>query len=340
MIDLLIAGSGPVGLVTAIHAAEAGLEVVVIDPRTGVVDKACGEGLMPQAIEHLKQIKVDPPGRDLMGIKYISGSKTATANFLERPGRGVRRTTLSDHLRQRAAELNIVLIEGRVTDIEQNNGWIEAAGIKSRYLVGADGLHSTVRTSLNLDLQPKKKVSHRYGIRQHFVIEPWSDYVEVYWLPHVELYVTPVDDKTVGIAILGSDNLNFWEIVGLLPDLERRLRASEPASKLRGAGPLRQNVKARTSGRAMLVGDAAGYVDALTGEGMRVGFEEGFAAVQSIIENFPSTYEANWNRITRSYRILAGGLLWASSNRVIRPLITPTAAALPPVFRRIVNTLG
>lgn len=340
MIDLLIAGSGPVGLVAAIHAAQAGLEVVVIDPRIGSVDKACGEGLMPQAIDHLQQIKVDPPGKDFLGIRYISGSKTATAKFTGKPGRGVRRTILSEHLRQRASELSIVFMEGRVTDIEQDSDWVKAAGIKSRYLIGADGLHSTVRTSLNLDLQPKKKVGQRYGLRQHFAIEPWSEYVEVYWLPAAELYVTPVDDMTVGIAILGSDNLNFWEILGQVPDLERRLRAAEPASKLRGAGPLRQNVKARTSGRTMLVGDAAGYVDALTGEGMRVGFEEGRAAIQSIIADSPRTYEASWNQITRSYRILAGGLLWASSNRVIRPLITPAASTLPFVFRRIVNTLG
>lgn len=340
MIDLLIVGSGPVGLVTAIHAAEVGLEVTVIDPRSGAVDKACGEGLMPQAIEHLQQIKVNPPGREFKGIRYISGSKTATAEFSGQPGRGVRRTTLSEHLRQRASDLNIVFLEGRVTDIEQSDSSVKAAGIHSRYLIGADGLHSTVRTSLNLDSHSKKKATHRYGLRQHFTIEPWSDYVEVYWLPHAELYVTPVDDMTVGIAILGSNNLNFWEIVGQLPHLERRLRDAQPASKLRGAGPLRQNVKSRTSGRAMLVGDAAGYVDALTGEGMRVGFEEGRAAVQSIAAGSLSNYEADWQRITRSYRFLAGGLLWASSNRGIRPLITPTASALPFVFRRIVNTLG
>lgn len=340
MIDLLIAGSGPVGLVTAIHAAEAGLEVAVIDPRAGAVDKACGEGLMPQAIEHLHQIKVNPPGKEFIGIKYFSGSRTATADFSGKPGRGVRRTILSEHLRQRASELNIVFMEGRVTDVEHNNDWIKAAGIQSRYLIGADGLHSTVRSSLNLERRRKKKVSQRYGLRQHFAIAPWSDYVEVYWLPSAELYITPVDDETVGVAILGSGNLDFWEIVGQLPDLEKRLRGALPASKLRGAGPLRQDLKARTSGRAMLVGDAAGYVDALTGEGMRVGFEEGRASVAAILNNVPSAYEADWHQITRSYRVLAGGLLWASSNRLVRPLIVPAASTLPSVFKRIVNTLG
>jgi flavin-dependent dehydrogenase len=46
MIDLLVAGGGPVGLVTAINAALAGLEVTIIDPHSGTIDKACGEGLM------------------------------------------------------------------------------------------------------------------------------------------------------------------------------------------------------------------------------------------------------------------------------------------------------
>ena len=90
----------------------------------------------------------------------------------------------------------------------------------------------------------------------------------------------------------------------------------------------------------LLVGDAAGYVDALTGEGMRVGFAEAQAAVRAVVANDPNSYEAEWQRITRSYRWLASGLLWASSNRIIRPVIVPSAQILPSVFRRLVNTLS
>ena len=50
MIDLIVAGGGPVGLATGITAALADLEVVVVEPRSGIIDKACGEGLMPQAL--------------------------------------------------------------------------------------------------------------------------------------------------------------------------------------------------------------------------------------------------------------------------------------------------
>ena len=96
MIDLIVAGGGPVGLATAITAALAGLEVVIVEPRAGVIDKACGEGLMPQALATLNTLGIDPDGVDLAGIRYLSGSRAAQAKFRAGPGRGVRRTVLHD----------------------------------------------------------------------------------------------------------------------------------------------------------------------------------------------------------------------------------------------------
>ena len=340
MIDLLIAGAGPVGLVTAIHAAQAGLEVAVIEPRTGTIDKACGEGLMPQTLEHLRRINVAAPGLNFVGIRYISGGKRVDARFKNQPGRGVRRTVLHEHLKSRATELNVRFIDGKVSEIVQCEQYVQTAEIRSRYLIGADGLHSTVRNQLNLDVAPKSTSTQRFGLRQHFCISPWSDFVEVYWSPNAEIYVTPVDFQTVGVAVLGTNKIDFWEIISKFPELNSMLSAAKPSSKLRGAGPLRQAVRARTLSRTLLVGDASGYVDALTGEGMRIGFEEGKAAVNAVLANDPSSYEKEWLNITRSYRLLAGGLLWASSQRFIRPLIVPTAVAFPRVFRKIVNTLG
>ena len=61
--DLVVAGGGPVGLAAALHARRAGLDVVVVEPRAGVVDKACGEGLMPGALARLADLGVDGRGR-------------------------------------------------------------------------------------------------------------------------------------------------------------------------------------------------------------------------------------------------------------------------------------
>ncbi len=341
MIDLLVVGGGPVGLFAAICAAKSGLEVKVVDSQTETIDKACGEGLMPAALEALGKIGIDPAGIEFFGIRYFAGDHVAEARFTGGPGRGVRRTTLHKALREEAADLNITFVVGRVTEISQDDTFVEALGIKSRYLIGADGLHSTVRSLVGLDTKEAKgqKDKHRFGIRQHFRVAPWSQMVEVYWLPDVEVYVTPVDHETVGVAVLGKAILDFEKTIARIPALAHRLADAEPASKLRGAGPLRQRVRARVAGRTLLVGDAAGYVDALTGEGLRVGFLEARAAVRAITQNDLQSYEREWLKITRSYRLLAGGLLSASSNKSVRKLIVPAAQKLPKVFARIVNLL-
>jgi len=338
MIDLLVAGAGPVGLVAAIHAAQSGLEVVVVEPRSEPMDKACGEGLMPGALAHLAAIGVDPYGHPFHGIRYLAGERVAEARFTRGPGRGVRRIELQRALRDKADDLGVRVVPGRVDVIDEGDGWIEAAGMTSRYLIGADGLHSQVRRTLGL--APARARGRRFGVRQHFCVRPWTDMVEVYWLSDAELYVTPVGENVVGVAVLGTAPIDLPAAIGRVPELADRLTGVPVASTPRGAGPLRQRVTARRSGRALLVGDAAGYVDALTGEGLRVGFEEAEAAVRAIASGEPETYEADWRRITRSYRWLTHALLWTTSRRALRPLVVPSAHAMPVAFRRIVDGLA
>lgn len=74
MIDLLVIGGGPAGLATSLYAAHAGLEAVVVERRTGTLDKACGEGLMPHSLAQLDRLGVEAPGRTLRGISYHAGA--------------------------------------------------------------------------------------------------------------------------------------------------------------------------------------------------------------------------------------------------------------------------
>src|SRR4051812_5540165 len=94
-VDLLVVGGGPVGLATAIEGSLAGMSVAVLDRRTGPIDKACGEGLMPSARAGLERLGVAVEGRNFRGIRYRSPGRTATALFPGRPGLGVRRLALS-----------------------------------------------------------------------------------------------------------------------------------------------------------------------------------------------------------------------------------------------------
>ena len=105
VIDLLVAGGGPVGLAVAIRGRLAGLDVTVVEPRSTPVDKACGEGLMPSAVRGLRDLGVEVDGHPFAGIGYVAGHRRVEARFADGPGLGVRRTTLHAALAARADDV-------------------------------------------------------------------------------------------------------------------------------------------------------------------------------------------------------------------------------------------
>lgn len=338
MLDILVVGGGPVGLAAAIEARLRGLTVAVVEPRSGEVDKACGEGLMPGAIPALARLGVAPAGHPLRGVSYISGSRRVDHHFRGGAGLGVRRLELSSALGARAEELGVERITGRVADLLQDRTAVTAAGVTARYLLAADGLHSTVRRLCGLEVAAGGGAK-RFGLRRHYAMAPWSDLIEVHWAPEVEAYVTPVAPDTVGIAMLGPTGTAFDEQLTRIPALAERLRGAAPASTLRGAGPFRQRTTRRTHGRVMLIGDASGYVDAITGEGLRVGLAQAEAAIAAIAAGRPGSYEREWVTRTRDFRVLTSGLV-AAAGSPLRGAIVPAAAALPRVFGAVVERLA
>jgi flavin-dependent dehydrogenase len=337
MIDLLVAGGGPAGLATGLYAAKAGLDVVVVERRVGPIDKACGEGLMPHAVAHLHALGIAPEGKPFHGISYLDGTRRVSAPFRSGAGLGVRRTALHAALLDAATKAGVRMVHGDVGEVSQDTTSVRCGDIHARYLAAADGLHSPIRASLGLAAAASGR--RRWGIRRHVQIAPWSDNVEVYWSANAEAYVTPVADDCVGIAVLTSHRGGFEHHLNAFPVLKNRVNG-HPHGRDLAAGPLLQKVTGRRAGRVLLVGDAAGYIDALTGEGLGIGLRAAELLVNCVVADRPADYDCQWRSMSRRYRLLTAAVLHASAIRPLRSRIVPAASKLPMVFTALVNRLA
>jgi flavin-dependent dehydrogenase len=142
-----------------------------------------------------------------------------------------------------------------------------------------------------------------------------------------------------GRSALGGGG-GFDARLAAFPALRERLAGAAPASKVRGAGPLRQDVRHRVCERVLLVGDASGYIDALTGEGISVALAQAAVLAPCLRDGRPGDYERAWRRVSRKSRLLTGGLLWSRHQPALAGRIVAAAERLPRLFTAIVNQVA
>ena len=333
--DVVVVGGGPAGLATATELAQRGIGTVVVDKSHPPIDKACGEGIMPDGVERLRSMGVKLDRRahhEIRGIRYLDGETVAEARFPSGSAVGIRRTELHVALVERAEESGVELAWGReVRGISEQGVMTERGPIMARWIVGADGLRSRVRAWAGLE--SPYQGPQRFGVRRHYRVEPWTDLVEVYWGCRCEAYVTPIGPSEVGVALLWSGKkANFEQLLARHPALERRLRDAPPTSRSRGTGPLRRGATRVASGRVALVGDAAGYRDAITGEGLSMAFHQASALAASIESDSLTDYERRLTGLTRVPNILIESLLFVERHPYLRHRLIETLAGNPDLF--------
>jgi len=303
MWDCAIVGGGPAGLAAAIAARRRGLKTAIFEGlAVGPIDKCCGEGLMPDAIDALRDLGVilpPPAAAPFAGIRFLDGDARAEALFPHQKGAGVRRTSLHALLEQHAREAGAEIFRGApVRDVSE---------VSARWIVAADGAQSLLRRAVGLEAA--RACPRRFAARLHYRLEPWTDLVEVHWTRGAQAYVTPVADDVVGVAIVSRDPRRFDELLPLFPSLDLRLRGAEHASTARGGVTVSRQLPQVTKVNLALVGDASGSVDAVTGLGLSLAFQQAAALADAMAAGDLAPYAAAHRRIARMPRVMEALML-------------------------------
>jgi len=338
--DVFVIGGGPAGLAAAIAARQRGFRVVVADGAQPPIDKACGEGLLPDGLAALERLGIQLPvdvAHPFRGIRFVGAALSADALF---PGNGcglaVRRTSLHRVMKERATQLGADLLwRTAVTGISPKGVNVGNSVVRARWIIGADGSNSRVRRWAGLDRGSRFR--YRYAFRRHYRVAPWTDHMEVYWGDSCQGYATAVSDEQVCVALASHDsNLRLEQGLRALPRLSARLRGAEPASAERGALTGNRRFGRVWRGNVALIGDASGTVDAITGEGLGLAFSQAVVLAECLESGNLDRYQAEHRRLAMRPLGMARLLLTLDGRPWLQRRTLQVFQNRPEIFRRLV----
>ena len=314
--DVLVVGAGPAGSAAATWAARAGLDVVLVDAAVFPRDKTCGDGLTPRAVGELTKLGLDDWLRAHAVNRGLRAHGFGQTLLLPWPGgslpdwgSAVARTELDDHLRTIAIKSGAMAIDGaRAVDVRREGGRVTAVVFKQagetfeiacKRLVVADGVRSPLGKMLGREWHRDTVygVAGRAYISSEMSDDPWIS-------SHLELrgedggilsgygWIFPLGsgEVNIGVGTLATAkrpaNIAIKPLMAFYTEQRREefklsgdLRA--PASALL---PMGGAVSQVAGPNWALIGDAAGCVNPLNGEGIDYGLETGRLLVEMMVD--------------------------------------------------------
>jgi geranylgeranyl reductase family protein len=361
--DAAVIGAGPAGSVTAIHLARGGARVLLVDRARFPRDKPCGGGLTLRAV---RQLPVDPAPVVEHEVDRMAFRLGWRSHF-ERTGKKgpfvlmTQRRRLDEYLAGQAAAAGAEFRDGvKVTEVEAGRLTVDGAGIEATIVVGADGANGTAARALGLGGPITHGVAFEGNVpytllAQHPQAKPGDARANqagrdrYRGLAYIELGTIP---GGYGWVFPKGDHVNFgvggWEaegprLRGHLAELCRRHEVDvDSLENVRGHRlPLRRAGFVPARGRAVLVGDAAGLVDPLTGDGMYEAFVSARLASEAaldVLAGRAETVEPYTERLAKALGPLAGAS-WGAKVALDRYPRTTFALARAPLVWPVVERL-
>ena len=357
--DVLIAGGGIAGSSLAIMLGRKGFAVQLFERAEYPREKPCGEGLMPGGVAVLDHLNVTDSvgGTRFKGVRYHCSGRTVEGNFprqagFGQTGIGQRRKVLDHVLYTEAVATPGVRIhtgarvEGPVVENGRVLGLIvEGKRVLAPLVVGADGMHSTIRQKLGLSCPPRRG---RFGIRAHFRLSErreQSDRVEIFLGKGKEVYVTPLPAHEINVIALSDAGTNREDAkVNLLqrceafPELASLMEGAKQVSATIGASPLTGGAIAGVAPGAVLLGDAAGFVDPVTGGGMTQALMAAELLAGYIADNefgedgWLWSFERQRRKMLRGYVLLTQAILRLSDKPQLTDVVLSLLARWPALL--------
>ena len=341
--DVAVIGAGPAGSVTAIHLAREGARVLLLDKARFPRDKPCGGGLTLRAV---RQLPVDPAPVVEHEVDRMEFRLGWRSSFERRGRRGpfvlmTQRRRLDHYLVEQAIAAGAEFRDGvKVTDVRANGLRVDGEEIAAEIVVGADGANGTAARMLDLG----GPITHGVAYEGNAAFDDRYRGLAV-----IELGTIP---GGYGWVFPKGDHLNVgvggWEREGPrlrahLAELCRRHGLDEDRlESVRGHRlPLRRAGFVPARGRALLVGDAAGLVDPLTGDGMYEAFVSARLASEAaldVLAGRADTVEPYADRLAQRLGSLAGAS-WGAKIALDRFPRTVFALARAPLVWPVVERL-
>jgi flavin-dependent dehydrogenase len=336
--DAVVAGGSVAGSMTARELARRGLRVALVERARFPRPKACGEGLLPHGVAALREAGLDAPGVPVRGLRFVSPSGvSAEAEFPSGHGRVVRRERFDAQLFRAAAETpGVTAFEGTPYDPDR---------FPARWVVGADGLRSQFHR--RPEFPAASPALERVGLSTHVRgLEIDRERVEVLLHESGEVYLAPSEGDEALVACLfrrealpagATSEDRVLQTLLSLDVLRGRTRGVSFTTPVLAVAPLGLRVGAVAAGNTLLVGDASGAPDPVTGEGMSLAILSARAAADAILKGRPEEYERDRRRLGAGSDWLGRWMLRATRYPAIADRVVTSLLEHPELFTKLLE---